>query len=168
MPTDDDDRPDGQRLAWTREQLLRARGYSDEVIAGHATTNGVTALAESDPPASPGPVCRQCGTQLDGPVSRRWCSDKCRRRWRTEHEPPRQRSPDGTVDTKPLSVDQSPAPEPAVSVNTKPLSVDAERATGIDVVVAALLERPWAELVVRLDGVTVTVVREDRPIVTAW
>jgi hypothetical protein len=31
--------------------------------------------------------CRQCGAALDGPPSKRWCSETCRRAYRREHAP---------------------------------------------------------------------------------
>lgn len=125
----------------TRTALLRSRGYDEAVVAGHAngaspavevvTTDVVTTEEEAEPR-----VCRGCDTDLsDRHPAVQWCSNKCRRR----HSPQ-------SRTTKPAGVQIRP-PEP-----TSP-------PTGLDVagLVAQLVNgQRWTELVVRLDGLTVT------------
>jgi hypothetical protein len=134
MAPDDDDRPDGQRLAFTRSQLLQARGYSPEIVNGHTTT---PEPAKPEPAEAVSPTCRRCGVGVSD--RRTWCSEECRRKFRTEHEP----APERTRTTKP--------PEPV-------LVPSGSRQPDTDVL-SALLAQPWVSVSVELVEMTVTVSR---------
>jgi hypothetical protein len=169
MPASDDDplEPDGRRLAFTRTELLRARGYPDEIVNGHATPDAV----EPAPPSSPDiSTCRQCGAELAGPASRVWCSDKCRRRYRTLHQAP----PSGSAPTKPTAGHDglsgptiSTEPPTGHLLPTGPAGVrrTGRHAGGTDIagLVAAVLAQPWREITVALDGMTITLATHPEP-----
>ena len=62
--------------AMTRSDLLEARGYPPDVIAGG---NGHSAAPDSTPEAeaSPAPLCEECGAPVAS-AGRRFCSPACR------------------------------------------------------------------------------------------
>ena len=60
----------------TRTELLEARGYPPEIIAG-SNGNGHSPAPEIE--AVPTRTCRGCPTPIDGSPSRVWCSESCRR-----------------------------------------------------------------------------------------
>jgi hypothetical protein len=149
MPGDDDPlEPDGSRATWTRTELLKARGYPDDIVNGHATPESVTTVTEPPSALAEGEAvpstCRQCGTELTGPPSRVWCSDRCRRRYRTEHETPRQRP----ALTAPTNEDTDPC-----------LHTGEPARPDLAALLCAVLDQPWQEISILLEGVSVTVAR---------
>ena len=63
----------------TRTEVLTARGYDPETIAGNGNGHGHYEGAE----ASPAPAtrtCQGCGAALDGRSTQRWCTNSCRKR----------------------------------------------------------------------------------------
>ena len=134
---------------WTRAQLLRARGYPDEVVNGNGRPDtaspSVAAPPGETPEAVPAPtssVCRQCAAPLEGPASKVWCSDRCRRRWRTEHEPARPSAP-----AKAATVDDGRAGQPSEASDVLQLLALLMQGGG------------WSEITVTLDQITVRVTR---------
>ena len=106
-------------------------GPGELPMGNNPTTKASGPLEPSDPvPALQARVCRRCGTPLDGPASKIWCSNRCRARARS-------------APTKAVTVTSGPqaAPMPAVAS-----------------LVTALVAGPgWTQVTISFDGVTVTV-----------
>jgi hypothetical protein len=110
----DDETGKGAREdAPTRSEILRSRGYPEEVINGNGSAaaasgsqvsrdlanastpsrdqeQGDDSLAFASPSEFPTRTCQGCGTAINGQPSKVWCSEPCRRRARRSHAAPAQ------------------------------------------------------------------------------
>ena len=86
----------------TRSELLTARGYAPEVIAGDGNHVAASPVPSASPTAR---GCRGCGTAIDGAPTRLWCSNSCRKRHQAR------RPTDREVPTVPGPVRTPPGPD---------------------------------------------------------
>jgi hypothetical protein len=100
----------------TRTELLTARGYDPETIAGNGHGH-----ADEGAEASPGPAeltCRGCATPLANP-RQQWCTNACRKRHSRPAAAARRQERGQAVPEKPIASNgntatSAPAPPPSL------------------------------------------------------